>query len=200
MLCFAKNIFWLVFFLPCLLPRCCDHGDLLYFNDYFCITGTLYRNTFILMFGPHRNPIQIDSNKKTFHPVSCSRSTKTSLCSDNLIVLENKCLFALRWSSPNMKPTFQLSDKMAVCNLAFWPIALPQQSWTYFLSWRKKLTKTKQKKIKRLLHHLLLCCICRSYKGNSASTWAMNGPDRCSFMMTALFLSFCKASTLTDLK
>lgn len=58
-------------------------------------------------------------------------------CSHFLMGLEDECLFALRSSCPqNIKPTFQLSDKMAVFHFAFWP--LPSPSWNIWRPEKKK--------------------------------------------------------------
>lgn len=66
-----------------------------------------------------------------------------------LIGLED--LVSLHWGVvvPNLKPTFQLSDKMAVffcfCVCVWDPFSFPL-SWCYLASWKKKQKKKKQQK------------------------------------------------------
>lgn len=184
MLClhFDKKCFYLICFQDVTVTCCLvDMGPMTVFLHH--------RNRSIFTLITHKNPIQVHSNMETLKPISCSRSTL--ICSNILIVLENECLFALRCSRPhtlNLHSSCQIRWQFVI--LLFDPFPPPTVP-TYLVSWKKNTNKKG--------------CICRSYTGNSAITQVMNGPGRCSFMMTArvftaLLLSFCKASTLTEIK
>lgn len=128
---------------PCLLRltfgSCCIQGT----GPIWWILHHKNRNIFTVIH--HKNPIQENSNMEELKPISCSRSTVTSICSNILIVLENECLFALRCSCPqtlNLHSSCQI--RWQFVTFVFWPLPSPDSPGIFGVHGGKKTTTKKE--------------------------------------------------------